>query len=113
MILNILWAAGRPLSVREIFDAMPPGKRVGYNSYLKRVQIMEGRGYVTRAQGRPARYEPMPEEQTKASLVQDLVQRVFGGSAQSLVDHLVSSKKVTSAERAAMKRTMGKQKGKR
>lgn len=108
-ILNVLWKHG-PLGIRGIHEGL--NGRQGYNSTLKRVQIMEEKGYLIRKDGRPATYEPAPEKPTKISLVQDLVRRVFGGSSSSLVLHVLDSK-VSPTELKAIKDALARSPAKR
>src|SRR5678815_1283956 len=46
-ILRVLWDRG-PSSVREVHEAMNPGRDTGYTTVLKTLQIMIGKGLVTR-----------------------------------------------------------------
>ena len=52
-ILQILWTRG-PSTVREIHDVLGQEKEVGYTSALKLLQIMTGKGLVTRVEDQRA-----------------------------------------------------------
>jgi predicted transcriptional regulator len=83
-ILAVLWRLG-PATVREVHDAL--GKDCGYTTTLKQMQVMTEKGLLTRSERfRSHVYESaVPREQMQKRIAGDLLQRVFGGSASSLV----------------------------
>lgn len=97
-ILNVLWGTG-PATVREVFDALS-GKKIGYTTVLKQMQVMSEKGLLERSERfRSHVYGPtLPKEQTQQQLAGNLLQRAFNGSAKNLVLGALSSKKVSSAE---------------
>ena len=46
-ILRVLWERG-PSTVREVHEALPPARRVGYTTILKLLQIMTEKRLVRR-----------------------------------------------------------------
>lgn len=97
-ILRVLWRTG-PSTVREVQRELGPD--VGYTTALKLMQIMDGKGLVTRdTSTRPQRYAAAAERgKTERSMVRDLLTRVFGGSTESLVLHALSERPTTADER--------------
>src|SRR5437899_2837202 len=89
-ILHVLWQRG-PSTVREVHEQL--NGETGYTTVLKLMQIMADKGLVKRDEKQRAHiYEAViPREQTQSQLVRDLVDKVFGGSATSLVMHALSS----------------------
>jgi len=67
---------------------------------LKILQVMIGKSLVVRDEGRrPAVYSPaVPQRQTQVQLMDDLVQRAFGGSARQLLVRAVESGSLSSKE---------------
>jgi len=54
-IMDQVWSAGRPLLVREIQQALPPGR--AYNTILTVTEILYRKGWLTREKdGRAYRY---------------------------------------------------------
>jgi len=98
-ILRVLWARGAS-TVREVANDLNLDRQVGYTTVLKIMQIMFEKGLVVRdASKRTHVYRPKhSEEKTLRQLVQDLVQRAFGGSAQKLVLQALSSKRSSREE---------------
>jgi len=98
-ILRVLWNRG-PSTVREVYDALKENKDVGYTTILKFMQIMAEKGLVSRNEDQRAHlYEAViPRESTQQQLVDDLLDRAFGGSALQLVMQALSSKRASAKE---------------
>lgn len=98
-ILRVLWQRG-PSTVREVQETLGETKTTGYTTVLKMLQIMTEKGLVRRDERQRAHvYEArLAQEQTQQQLVGDLLDRVFDGSATSLVMQALATKKKTSAE---------------
>lgn len=98
-ILTILWERG-PSTVRQVHEALADTRETGYTTTLKLMQIMAGKGLVTRNESaRTHVYTAMAsEQQTQRQLVKDLVDRAFGGSAAALVLQALNAEGTTPAE---------------
>lgn len=103
-ILNALWERG-PCTVREVYDALRPGRATRYTTTLKLMQIMAEKGLVTRDESQRAHLyrAASPRERTLRGLAADMLDRVFGGSAEKLVLHALQSKKVSAGEIAKIR----------
>jgi predicted transcriptional regulator len=98
-ILHILWTRG-PSTVREIHEVLSKAKDVGYTSALKFLQIMTGKGLVTRSEDQRAHVytATLPAEATKQQFAADVLQRVFRGSASQLMQHVLSGRRGSKKE---------------
>ena len=98
-ILRALWQRG-PSTVREVQETLGEARPTGYTTVLKMLQIMTEKGLVRRDESQRAHvYEArLAQEQTQQQLIGDLLERVFDGSATSLVMQALATKKKTSAE---------------
>ena len=85
-ILALLWEL-KEASVRQIHERLAETKDTGYTTTLKIMQIMHAKGMVTRdEQNRSHIYRPETnQKETQNSLLKNLVNTAFGGSAQNLV----------------------------
>lgn len=85
-ILALLWEM-KEASVRQIHERLAVTKDTGYTTTLKTMQIMHAKGMVSRdEQNRSHIYRPLTnQKETQNSLVKNLVNTAFGGSAQNLV----------------------------
>ena len=106
-ILQILWTRG-PSTVREIHDVLGQEKEVGYTSALKLLQIMTGKGLVTRIEDQRAHvYSAMqPAEKTKQQFAADVLHRVFRGSASQLMQHVLSGRRGSKKELEEIRRML-------
>jgi predicted transcriptional regulator len=78
--------------VRQVHEALA-GRETGYTTTLKLMQIMADKGLVTRDESaRTHVYAArVAQEITQRQLLNDLVDRAFGGSAKELVMRALSS----------------------
>jgi predicted transcriptional regulator len=110
-ILDVLWKHG-PATVRQIHNIIAAARGVGYSTTLKMVQIMTEKGLLSKDESvRPQIYTPSrPQEQTQLQLVDELIQRAFGGSASKLVMRAMSVKRIDQRELDEIKRMIGQAK---
>lgn len=108
-ILRTLWQRG-PSSVRQVHDALRGSRETGYSTTLKMMQVMFDKGLLTRDDSRrPQLYAPaVPEEQTQRQVLDDVIQKVFGGSARKLVLRAVQSEQVSRQELAEIRKLLRK-----
>jgi len=92
-ILRVLWRLG-PSTVRQVHEVITAGqKQTTFNTTLKLLHIMFGKGLVTREDvRRPHIYQAaIPEAEMQQRLVSDLLERAFGGAARKLVAALTAT----------------------
>ena len=111
-ILRVLWRRG-PSTVREVQAELGRDRPTGYTTVLKLLQIMFEKGLVNRDEsGRAHIYHPrQSEEQAQRTLVTDLLDRVFGGSAQQLVMQALTARKASPHELAEIRKLLDKLEG--
>ena len=104
-ILNILWE-NEPLSVKEIHDQLASTKNVGYTTTLKIMQNMTSKGLLSRElNGKSHLYTALiKKDTTQRTLLNRMVDTVFGGSASSLVMQILGNKNTTPEELDEIKR---------
>jgi predicted transcriptional regulator len=111
-ILRVLWARG-PSTVRQVLDTLAEERVTGYTTVLKLLQIMTEKGLVARDESdRTHVYEARyGEADTQRQLVDDLLDRAFGGSAMQLVMSALSSRKTSRTELAEIRRLIEEREG--
>ena len=79
---------------------MDASRPTGYTTVLKLMQIMTEKGLVERDETvRPQIYRPKhTQEKTQRQLLQDLMQRAFGGSMKALVLQALPKGKASAEE---------------
>lgn len=102
-ILATLWRLG-PATVREVHEAL--AKDCGYTTTLKQMQLMHEKGLLKRSERfRSHIYESaFPKEQIQRQIAGDLLNRVFGGSASSLVLGALAAKPASQNDLAEIRR---------
>lgn len=108
-LLRVLWTRG-PSTVRQVVDAL--GHDTGYTTVLKTLQIMTEKGLVVRDERvRTHVYDAAySQDETQRSLVSDLLDRAFGGSAATLVLQALAARKTSPEELAEIKRFLDQKK---
>ena len=111
-ILRALWRLG-PATVRVVFDELNRAQKTGYTTVLKLLQIMTEKGLVRRDESaRSHIYQPVcTEQQVQRQLVGHLLDRAFGGSAQKLVLHALSTKKASATELKEIRKLLDEMEG--
>lgn len=113
-ILRALWNLG-PATVRQVHEVLTSDRDLAYTAVLKMMQTMVDKGLLLRDEsGRSHIYRPsQAREHTLKHLVDDLLERAFGGSALDLLATTLSSRKLGSSEREEIAQLLAKAKEKR
>ncbi len=106
-ILRVLWQRG-PSTVRDVHDELSASRPTGYTTVLKLLQIMADKGLVTRDVTRRTHVytAALAQGQTQRQLLDDLLDRVFDGSASQLVMQALASGHASSEEIAIIRRML-------
>jgi predicted transcriptional regulator len=97
-ILQIMWKRG-PSTVRDV-HITSLGKKTGYTTTLKQMQVMVDKGLLKRNErSRSHVYEVrIQREQTQLRLTRSLLTRAFDGSAKNLVLGALSAQPISQTE---------------
>lgn len=98
-ILKVIWQRGSA-TVREVFDDLLKQRQIAYTTVLTMMGILEQKGYVTRTPGERAYVysSTHSQHQVLSSMLKEFTDRVFDGSAERLVAHLIDSPEVSPDE---------------
>lgn len=112
-ILRVLWDH-EPCSVRQVHEVICETRPVGYTTVLKTMQIMFDKGLVKRDERKKAHLyrSALPAPRVQKRLVDDLVERAFGGAAATLALHTLSGHKASPEEIAQLRSLLAKMEGK-
>jgi BlaI family penicillinase repressor len=103
-VMSVLWTlhSGTVSEVRERID-----DDLAYNTVLTVLRTLEAKGHVRHeGEGKAHRYYPtVKREEAGKSAVTRLLDKVFDGSAESMLAHLVGDRKL-SHDRLAKMRTL-------
>ena len=104
-ILEVLWQRG-PSTVREVHNALVEQRDTGYSTTLKMLQVMLEKGLVKRDDAvRPQVYRAArSRDRTQIQLVDELVQKAFGGSAMRVVMRMASAGRISAEQLSEIQR---------
>jgi predicted transcriptional regulator len=96
-VMTVLWTLG-PATVAEVRAQLADD--LAYTAVLTVLRTLEDKGHVGhREAGKAHRYFAKVEARAaRRTALAKLVDRVFGGSAELLLTHLVSDRKLSAAE---------------
>jgi BlaI family transcriptional regulator, penicillinase repressor len=112
-ILRILWELG-PSPVREIHRRLEAAKGTNYSTTVKMLAVMLQKGLVKRDEdAQPHVYRPaLTRAKAGKRMLDDLIEKVYDGSAMSLVLQALSSGKATKKELDEVRRVLDQMEGK-
>lgn len=112
-ILRILWELG-PSPVREIHARLEADKGTNYSTTVKMLSVMLEKELVTRdEQARPHVYRAaVTQERARKKMLHELIDKLYDGSASSLVMHALSSKKASAEEISEIRQLLNELEGK-
>lgn len=101
-VMQVLWDHG-PSAVAEVQAKI--GTALAYTTVLTVLRTLEAKGYVGhQEQGRSYRYHAIVEQQVaRKSALRHLTSKLFKGSAELLMTHLVSDQKLTAEQLRRMR----------
>jgi BlaI family transcriptional regulator, penicillinase repressor len=104
-IMSVLWATG-PANVAAVQEALPGDPPLAYTTVQTMLNILYRKGKVKRTlKGRAYEYAPaVSRERAAKAAVRDVIDRLFGGSAESLVMSLIKERELTPAKLAKLNR---------
>ena len=108
-LLQVLWRLG-PSDAKAVHEALLPDRPdATYATVLRQLQVMHGKGLLTRDESqRPQLYAPVhAQDKLQQSLVRDFIAKAFAGSGKALVLAALKNH-VNAKERAEIRRLLAK-----
>ena len=104
-ILKVIWERGEA-TVREVFQDLLKLRKIAYTTVLTMMGVLERKGHLSKRAGERAYvYVPTaPQAEVVQNMVDEFVGRVFNGSAQPLLVHLVGDKRIDPRELAEVEK---------
>ena len=98
-VLQIIWEHG-PCTVRDVMNFLSPKKSRAYTSVMSLMNVMAEKGMLgQKPKGRAFIYSAkISQANTQSRMLKDMLNRVFDGSASSLVTHLLNQAEPDSQE---------------
>lgn len=104
-VMAVLWELG-PSTAGEVREQLADD--LAYNTVLSMLRILEDKGHVNHTEeGRAHRYSPLVQRaEAGSSAIDRLVEKVFGGSAELMLTHLMRDRKLDDAEILRLRRLL-------
>lgn len=109
-IMKMVWDRGET-TVRDVYEALREERKIAYTTVMSMMKTLEEKGHLAkRPQGRAYVYRPtQSKRQVVRKMVRDFIDRVFDGSAQPLLLHLIRERHVSEKEVDEIRRMIRKQ----
>jgi predicted transcriptional regulator len=108
-IMKIVWDLDSA-TVRDVYEALLARRKVAYTTVMTMMNILEQKGYLRKSPAERAFvYRPAkPKHQVIKAMVREFVGRVFNGSAEPLLVHLVEDRKLSRKDLDELARLLEK-----
>ena len=107
--MKIVWRSG-PSTVRGVYEDLLERRKIAYTTVMTMMNILEQKKYLRKsAEDRAYIYRPAkPKKQVIQGMVREFVDRVFNGSAEPLLVHLIEDRKLSNKDLDELRRMIRK-----
>src|SRR5579859_3884772 len=98
-IMKVVWDRDM-VTVRDVYEALLEKRKVAYTTVMTMMNILEQKGHLEKTQEDRAYVyrSTKPRQQVIRGMVREFVNRVFNGSAEPLLLHLVEDRKLSEKD---------------
>jgi predicted transcriptional regulator len=109
-IMKIVWRSGAS-TVRGVYEDLLERRKIAYTTVMTMMKILEQKKYLKKSQeDRAYLYRPVkPKNQVIQSMVREFLDRVFNGSAEPLLLHLLEDQKLSEKDLREISRMIRKE----
>ena len=106
-IMKVVWGRGVS-TVRDVYEALLERRKIAYTTVMTMMNILEQKGHLKKTQkDRAYVYQATrPQKQVIRGMVREFVDRVFNGSAEPLLLHLVEDRHVSEQDLEDIRRML-------
>jgi len=110
--MKVLWERG-PATVQAVQEKLPGSPKLAYTTVQTMLNVLHRKGKVKRLlKHRAYEYEPkVTREKAVSQMLRDLIDRLFGGSAESLVMSLIETRHLTPEKIARLNKLIKEARG--
>lgn len=109
-IMKVVWDQGR-VTVRDVYETLLARRHVAYTTVMTMMNILEQKGFLRKTPGsdRAFVYESAKSRKTvMRAMVNEFLERVFGGSANPLMVHLIEDRHLTEKDLDELRKAIRK-----
>ena len=105
--MKVVWSR-RAATVRDVYEDLRSRRRIAYTTVMTMMNILEQKGHLKKTQkDRAYVYQAArPQKQVIRGMVREFVDRVFNGSAEPLLLHLVEDRHVSEQDLEDIRRML-------
>jgi predicted transcriptional regulator len=109
-IMKVVWTRERA-TVRDVYEVLLERRKIAYTTVMTMMKILEEKKYLKKSQeDRAYLYRPVkPKNQVIQSMVREFLDRVFNGSAEPLLLHLLEDQKLSEKDLREISRMIRKE----
>ncbi len=106
-IMKIVWRLQRA-TVRDVYEVLRERRKIAYTTVMTMMHILEEKRHLRkRAEERAYVYQATrPRAEVIKAMVRDFVDRVFNGSAEPLLVHLLKNRRLSQKDLEKMARAI-------
>jgi predicted transcriptional regulator len=107
-IMKVVWQLKSP-TVRDVYEMLREHRKIAYTTVMTMMNILEQKQYLKKSRAdRAYVYQATrPKNQVIKSMVQEFIDRVFNGSAEPLLLHLVQDRRLSEKDLEKIRRMLG------
>jgi predicted transcriptional regulator len=108
-IMKVVWDRGSA-TVRDVYETLLEKRKVAYTTVMTMMTILEGKKYLKKTTANRAFvYRPAkPRKTVIGAMVSEFIDRVFNGSAEPLLVHLVEEHGLSREDLDEIQKLRGK-----
>lgn len=93
--MKLVWLRG-DATVRDVYEDLLQQRKIAYTTVMTMMKILESKGYLKKdRKDRAFVYRPShPKNQVIGAMIREFIDRVFNGSAEPLLVHLVKARHI-------------------
>ncbi len=97
--MKVVWQLKTP-TVRDVYETLRERRKIAYTTVMTMLNILEQKKYLKKSRRERAYvYQAVrPKNQVIRSMVQEFIDRVFNGSAEPLLLHLVQDRHLSEKD---------------
>ena len=105
--MKVVWGRGAS-TVRDVYEALLERRKIAYTTVMTMMNILEQKGYLKKtSKERAYLYQAAkPQKQVIRGMVREFVDRVFNGSAEPLLLHLVEDRRLKRSDLEEIRRML-------
>ncbi len=108
--MKVIWERERA-TVRDVYETLLERRKIAYTTVMTMMKILEEKKYLKKTQeDRAYVYRPAkPKNQVIRGMVREFVDRVFNGSAEPLLAHLIEDERLDKKDLEELARMIRKE----